>query len=304
MNIITKKNIKLITLAVFVFISGVLITFQSLTKEEFIVKPFEEEKYFEITDEIKAESAIIYDIKNDKIVAGKNVKDVYSIASITKLTSAIIAYSFLSGEDKTIINSDDFKLASNTPLKLGDSWNSLELLEYSLITSSNRGISAIGRTIEEKTGKNIVDLMNDFVYENGLVQTHFINPTGLDTRHNLSGSESSAYELAKLVSIIIQKQNEVAKLTTNYKKTFYTEDGDKYVATNTNILLKDTDKKYILSKTGFTDIAGGALIVAVSQFDGDYIYVVLNSTKNGRFSDIKKLFLIKENIDEKNKNIQ
>ena len=132
----------------------------------------------------------------------------------------------MSDVDSTTLIADDFKVTANTPLRLGDSWSTRGLLEYSLITSSNRGIQAVARTIEEKTGSSLVDLMHSFIHKNALVQTHFINPTGLDTHSALAGSESSALDLARIAGIIIEQREELAKWTTQEKKKFYSQKGN------------------------------------------------------------------------------
>ena len=257
--------------------------------EEFIVRPYEHDSYHTITDEIRGDAAIIYDITNDAVIAGKNTTQPTSIASITKLTAALIAHPLLNEDDITTLESSDFAALPNTPLRLGERWRTVDLLEYSLITSSNRGISAVGRTVENKTGTPLVDLMNDFVRRNALVQTHFINPTGLDAHNTLAGSESSAFDLAKIASIIVVTQRELARHTVRREKTFYSLDGTRYDAENTNTLIGGLPDRILLSKTGYTDIAGGALIMVVARDGGRFAYVVLGSTRAGRFEDMETL---------------
>ena len=149
---------------------------------------------------------------------------------------------------------------ANTPLRLGDVWQTIRLLEYSLITSSNRGISAVGRTIEEKTGESLVDLMNEFAKKEGLVQTHFLNSTGLDAHAALAGSESSALDLAKVAEIIVTTRSDLAEKTVRKSGVFYSNDGVRYEAENTNILIGTIPDRILLSKTGYTHIAGGPLL--------------------------------------------
>ena len=155
----------------------------------------------------------VYNITKREVVAGKNITKLKSIASITKLTAALLAYPRINETDVTVLDSVDFVYEANTPLRLGDVWQTIRLLEYSLITSSNRGISAVGRTIEEKTGESLVDLMNEFAKKEGLVQTHFLNSTGLDAHAALAGSESSALDLAKVAEIIVTTRSDLAEKT-------------------------------------------------------------------------------------------
>ena len=287
-----KKSITspyILTCIGFILISGSMLLVREINKKEFVVKPHQEQVYHTITDEVEASAAIIYNITGDKILAGKNPTEPKSIASLTKLTAALIAFPKLSEEDITVINSEDFNLFATTPIKLGDKWKTRDLLKYSLITSSNRGINAVGRTIEEKTGKSLVEMMNDFVRANNLVQTHFVNPTGLDAHSTLSGSESSAFDLAKIAAIVVKRNGELAQATTKKEEIFYSLDKTRYKAKNTNKLIGVIPEKVVLSKTGFTHIAGGALVMVIEHEDKKIVLIVLDSTRTGRFDDMKKL---------------
>ena len=294
-----KKNYAYIIVCAIVLLAGG-VGFHQVTKNagEFKVRPSKEEVYPDMPVALIADAAIIYDIGRDRVLAGKNPKEPKSIASITKLTSAIIAFSRLSEEDKTTITQDDFSvlLSSTTPLILNDTWRTIDLLEYSLITSSNRGIHAVSRTIEEKTGTSLVELMNNFAQRNSLVQTHFVNSTGLDAHRTLAGSESSALDLAKMAAIIIRNESELAKAATQKEKTFYSLDGVRYQTTNTNTLLGAIQDPVLLSKTGYTGIAGGALIMVIKKEERDIALVVLDSTKEGRFEDMRRLLYVTNNL--------
>ncbi len=284
------RRINRIYTAIAIFLIFILLIFINLHyKEPFIITPNEDEIIFNITDQVNATSAIIYDLKESKIIAGKNEFIPMPIASITKLASALVSYEYLDENDITTITDEDFKIPANTNLRKADRWASIDLLKYSLITSSNRGINAISRTIEEKTGEMLVDLMNEFVRQNKLVSTHFVNSTGLDAHTSLSGSESSAYEIALLSQLFLSNAPELAETTTRANATYYSLDGAEYVATNTNILVNDISQ-ILLSKTGFTDIAGGALVVIINiEPNHPIVLIALNSTKENRFSDIQNL---------------
>ena len=40
-------------------------------EEEFIVRPYEQESYYQITDEVVADAAIVYNITKREVVAGR-----------------------------------------------------------------------------------------------------------------------------------------------------------------------------------------------------------------------------------------
>ncbi|MDE0243521.1 MAG: hypothetical protein OYG31_02310 [Candidatus Kaiserbacteria bacterium] len=258
--------------------------------DDFSVYEYQPEQYTSITNEVVATSAVIYDIDANRILAGKNPMTPTSIASITKLTAALIAVRKINDFDTTTVTEEDLSVLQITPIKPGDRWRTLDLIRYALMTSSNGGISAVARTVEEKVGTPLVDLMNTFAREHGLVQTHFVNVTGLDAHGTLAGSESSARDLAAIASILIRNEPELANATARSERLFYTLDGREYRAENTNELLGNLPHPVLLSKTGFTNIAGGTLLMVLEIQGRRIAFVVLNSTKEERFIDMQTLF--------------
>ena len=288
----SHMRIYILTIGIFVVLA-VFALMSSLSKEEFVFVENMPIEYVNLDNDVDAAAVAIYDLDTGQMLAGKNPYTPLSIASITKLMSALIAGSYLHTNDIATINEEDFELTPNTEIRIDEEWRAMELLEYSLITSSNRGINSIGRTIEEKTGFSMVDLMNEFARDNALVNTHFVNPTGLDIHSELSGSESSAFDIARTAQIILTTQPKWAQSTTKEKETFYSFGGRSYIAINTNVLLGSIEDTVLLSKTGYTDIAGGALIMVLRMENGSTIgFVVLGSTRNGRFENMKTLINI------------
>ena len=293
---------KIIILAIISIFGLTLVTvlfYENLLKKDFEIVEEKETLNYKITDEVEGEVAIIFDIKRNKIIAEKNADEPVSIASITKLTSALVASEYINFNDVIEIKETDTDLSAHTPLKVGDRFQAKKLLEYSLITSSNIGMTAIGRKIEEKVGIKFVDLMNIFADDENLVQTHYVNPTGLDAHGGLSGSMSSAVDIAKIMRIFYRDNPELAFHSTRTKADFYTLDGREYEAQNTNKLLSTSSYKFLLSKTGFTDRAGGTLATIVEIKEDPYVIIVLKSTKENRFSDTLALIRLTSSLIEK-----
>ena len=258
----------------------------------------EENKYQKIKN-IKAKSAIIYDIKEEITLAGKNIYQTRPIASITKLITASIATNYINDQDEIKITNEDFLIEASTNIAKNKVWAGKDLLKYSLITSSNRGFNAIERTVEEKTKEMFTDLIKQFIDKNNLSQTYALNTTGLDNRINISGSSSSVLDIVKIAKLFLNNFFEIANSSSQAKKTFYTTDGEESIANNTNILLKKDNNNYkiLLSKTGYTDIAGGCLIMIVQFTNKNPVaLVILGSTKAGRFKDMEHLLEIARNI--------
>ena len=81
---------------------------------------------------------------------------------------------------RTTLDSSDFALTpKHLAFRLETDGTRLQLLEYALITSSNRGIHAIQRTVEKKTDESLISLMNTFARENkSYTNSFFVNATG------------------------------------------------------------------------------------------------------------------------------
>ena len=297
MNFFNKKYILIWIIALFFVLTIVGLIARNAEDRSFTVVKEEEPLAYAIGDEVQAEAAIIYDVLTGQVIAEKNIHRPLPIASITKLITAATVLEYIHEEDISEITDEERSIFANTPVTVGDRWLSEDLLHYSLITSSNRGIHAVSRTVEEKTGKDILLLVKDFIQQEKLVQTHVVDVTGLDAHESLSGSESSAYDLALIATTLVKDHQELAAATSQAKENFYTISGKRYTANNTNTLISKLSYETLLSKTGYTDIAGGTLVMVVEILPNRPIAMtVLNSTRAGRFTDMQKLFDILESI--------
>ena len=247
---------------------------------------------------IKAEGYLVYDIDKDLLLLEKNSSITYPTASISKLLSALVAYQYINDEDVVTIGKKDLTVYANTTLKTGDSWYVKELLKFSLIESSNIGITAIERYVEEKTGSDFFDLVGEYQKNKKLNQSYFINSTGLDIHSGLSSAKSSAKDIVSLLRLSIDELPDIIYDTGIYSKNFYTIDGKEYKATNTNKLTKKFNNIFV-SKTGFTNLAGGNLAILINIGNSKIAIVVMSSTAKERFNDAEKLV----NIVKKYKNV-
>ena len=131
--------------------------------------------------------------------------------------------------------------------------------------------------------------MNEMAKEIGLTQTYFINPTGLDTNDTVSGGYGSAHDVAKLLEYAVIHTPEIIDSTRYARINFASLSDINHTATNTNSSINAVPG-LIASKTGFTDLAGGNLVIAFDAgMNRPIIITVLGSTQNGRFEDIEKL---------------
>lgn len=237
----------------------------------------------------EAKAVIVYDINSGTTLYSLNKDEPLPIASITKLMTVYTASVLLPLDYTITIDDSDAATESSAGLISGEKWKLSDLIAFTLVSSSNGGARAIAHNAEEASGVNFVDKMNSLAKEIGLTNTLFRNPTGLDINNDtMSGSYSTAYEVAKLYAYIWKnKPNLLAK--TNESQLTERSDEQVHTASNTNEILA-TIPNLISSKTGTTDLAGGNLAFLFNPTgDRPIAVVVLGSTPAGRYTDAGKL---------------
>lgn len=246
---------------------------------------------------LKAESAIVWDIKKKKIIFEKNSDQSMPLASITKLMTALVALEKVDSSFTLSINPEFLKQYGNSGLHANEKWSLDNLIEMSLITSANDASYAIASVIGSHiTGKNYQEGENFFVSEMNrkaeqlnLSRTFFHNSTGLDINSRVSGAYSSAQDVVNLTLHILQNYPGVLFSTRHTTKEDVSLSNINHTLINTNQTVYNTEG-LIASKTGYTDLAGGNLMVIVNiDFNYPVIIVVMNSTFNERYEDVELL---------------
>tara|TARA_B100000745_G_scaffold296714_1_gene242549 strand:- start:577 stop:1485 length:909 start_codon:yes stop_codon:yes gene_type:complete len=226
---------------------------------------------------LEAETAIVWDISSQRVLFSKSPDNVMPLASITKLMTLLLTYELGEYTERVA----GFKLE--------------ELADLTITSSSNQGASelanAIGSKLTETNASKpaFVAAMNLRAKELGLFNMKFHNPTGLDESETLSGGYGSAREVAFLMEYILETDPSIlgkSKLT-SYKVT--NDEGLIYEVTNTNQYVNEITG-LIGSKTGYTTLAGGNLVVAIDVgMNHPVVIVVLGSSPEGRFLDTIRL---------------
>lgn len=251
--------------------------------------------YFEEVS-ITAEAAYVWDVKNQRALYNKNAGKQLPLASLTKLMTALVAYEHLDREDRIPITRGALLQEGDSNLKSGETFALQDLANFTLITSSNDGAYALAAAAGAAlaAGRNnstgaFVDAMNAKAEEIGLSQSYFTNPTGLDVNGVKSGSYGSARDMAFLMEYLTLKHPEILERTKEAASTIRNEDGTTFRAVNTNEITAHIPG-LIGSKTGFTGLAGGNLVIAYDAgLNRPIVIAVLGSTRDGRFSDVTTL---------------
>ena len=227
------------------------------------------------------------------MIFAKNEHEELPLASITKLMSGLIVSTMLpSTSTVTVTQKDINEGEGSNGLLVGEKWSAKNLLNFSLIMSSNTGMYALADALSAYLHGNsstTVNLMNEKTKQLGLTNTIFFNESGLDLDPTTSGAYSSAYDVAILLDTILKNYPALVIKTTEGAMSFVSENNIRHIAINTDILV-DKIPGLIASKTGFTDLAGGNLAIAFDAgIEHPIIAVVLGSTEDGRFTDMQQL---------------
>ncbi|MCX6761165.1 MAG: hypothetical protein NTZ84_03650 [Candidatus Nealsonbacteria bacterium] len=228
----------------------------------------------------------------ERILFEKQSGQQMPIASLTKLMTALVVLENydLSKEivisEEAISQEEDFgKLAAGKTL-------TTEYLLYPLLMeSSNDAAFSLANDYPGMKEELFVDLMNQEAQKLILGNTFFVNSTGLDPKNIKSDLNlSSASDLVKLTEKTLEEPLIWQILSTPKYQVYGPE------LVNTNRLLEDSvswHDEIIGGKTGYTDLAGGCMILALkSPKNPDHlmINVILGANgADGRFEEPKHL---------------
>ena len=241
-----------------------------------------------------AKSAFVWDVKEQRVLFQKNEEAVLPLASITKLMTALVAYELLPDDTKVKVTKEAASQQSGGSLKEGEVFLVKELADFALVSSYNSAAYTLADAVGNKLGDRdpvaqFVASMNIRAKELKLDSLEFINPTGLDISTNKAGAYGSAKDVSFLMEYILENYPNILEPTRSNHTKLYNTNGDYHEAKNTNNIV-DRIPNLIGSKTGYTDLAGGNLTIALNiGLDHPVVITVLGSTIDGRVSDVSKL---------------
>lgn len=233
--------------------------------------------------ELNAEAALAMRADGGRVYYNKNMEIRRSVASLTKLMTAIVVLENYNLDEIIKVPITAVKReGSRGDLRLSEEITRRALLNMILIDSSNDAAMALA-------GENpkFVSLMNKKTKKLGLLNTHFTNPDGLDEDNNYS----TAFDIAGIFSYLVSNYPSISEILKTKNMVIYSADGKiTHRLKNTNALL-GAISEIKAGKTGYTEMAGGSLALLISNFHfGDknnIITVVLGSPD--RFGESEKL---------------
>jgi serine-type D-Ala-D-Ala endopeptidase (penicillin-binding protein 7) len=238
-----------------------------------------------LVPDVRAAAAIIFNPETGEILYETNAQDRRSIASITKVMTALV---FLEDDPdlsrQVVVHQSDVRAASITYLRAGERVSAEDLLHLTLIASDNGAARALARVSHGGTA-SFISRMNDKAQELGLEHTTFADSSGLNPNNM-----SSAYELSQLI-VFAAGDERISELM---RKPDYRLQTNRRTITirNTNRLLSGGEVDVRGGKTGFITKAGYCLATLLRLPQGDQIAVVVLGAKSNtlRFSETRHLF--------------
>lgn len=234
------------------------------------------------------ESGIVIEAKSGMPLWDKTAQEVRSIASISKLMTALVFLDNNPGWETIYeIKENDRREGGRIYLWTGEKVRVKDLFYLSLVGSANTATIALANS----TGMNVREFvaeMNKKARDLGFIKTAFSDPAGL-SKFNVS----TAFEVAKLAKISFSEL-EIKDATLERKYFFKTMAGRDVHVESTDKLLETfpiNDISIIGGKTGYTEPAGFCF---AGQFedseDREIILVVLGSESiDDRFKCAKDL---------------
>ena len=239
---------------------------------------------------LQSSAAVVMDQPTGAILYEKKSHERLPIASITKLMTAMVLLdSRLPLEEQIEIVPEDVDTLRNSRSRLpvGTVLTAEEMLRLALMSSENRAASALSRYYPG--GKPaFVRAMNRKAKQLGLRNTHFLDPTGLNT-----ANISSARDLAKMV-VAAADYPTIREMTTT--QTYEQQVGNRFITfNNTNALVKNEDWKIDVSKTGYINESGKCLVMQTWLNNRPTVIVLLDSW--GHYTPVGDSNRIKKWID-------
>lgn len=234
--------------------------------------------------DVRAAAAIIFNPQTNEVLWEENSHDQRSIASLTKLMTAV---TFMADDPdldrKVTVATTDTRAASVTYLRSGEVVSLRDLLHLTLIASDNAAARALARTSEGGTPA-FIGRMNDMAAQLGLTSARFADPSGLDARN-----VASAYDISHLIAFA-SANDQLAPIMRKADHSVQTSRRTVTIRSTNRLLGSGMD--VVGGKTGFISKAGYCLATMLQIPQGSQVAVVVLGAANStlRFNEVRHLF--------------
>lgn len=248
-------------------------------------------------------AGIVFDAHSGTILWEKNSTDKRSIASITKLVTAMVVVDRVRDLDElvtipeSVMNIEGTKVGCSTSvicnsekLQVGEQISLRNLLQAMLMFSANDAATVLALHIGGSE-EGFAKLMNARMKEIGASNTNFCRPSGLELDEDVESCYSSAYDIARVISHLVRhdKYDILWNMMRTKEAVVASADGSlEHELKNTNRLV-DEMSNLVGAKTGFTPRAGYCLALTSTSANKkhDVISIVLDDYH--RFDDVQEM---------------
>ncbi len=267
-----------------------------------IYKPVKKDDFVNLTL-TNAHAGIVLDADTGNILWEKNSTEKRSIASMTKLVTAMVVIDRIRDLDEIAVIPESVRriegtkvgcptsvICNDNRLQTGEKVKIIDLLRAMLMFSANDAATVLAIHIsgsEEEFAK----LMNARMKEIGAGNTNFCRPSGLELDDNVESCYSSAYDIARVSAHLAQheKYNILWDIMRTKEDVIKSVDGEiEHKLTNTNRLVGELDN-LVGAKTGFTPRAGYCLNLTTESPNKKHKVVSVVLDDYHRFNDVKAM---------------
>ncbi len=221
--------------------------------------------------QVSAKSAVLICADTGQILYEHNAREKMSMASTTKIMTALLAIENLSQEAEITIGNEVLNIdGTSLGLKPGDRVRVYDLLVGLMLSSGNDAANAVAVAVSGSVN-TFVDLMNRRAEQIGMIDTSFATPSGLDDKNHYS----TAYDMSLLTREALQNQL-FAEIVGQYTATIHI--GEKKIWLKNHNRLLQSYSGLIGVKTGFTKKSGRCLVTAAQRNETCLIAVTLNAS--------------------------
>jgi len=252
---------------------------------------------------ITAWAYLVGNVNTGQIYLAKNVTEVLPIASLSKLTAALVARQFMNQNELVPITQQVLDVYSDAyGLELGEQFPVSEMYYPILLQSNDNAVEALAftygdsaSTTASSTDTAFVEKMNEYAGELGMTHSHFIDASGLS-----DGNISTAADLFTLAKFLYEDASSDKLFTPNIFAV--TTEPSIFVATTSdhgshdfvNINPFAGTPAFIGGKTGRTNAAGETMLSIFNYREPSgqsdpIVVIVLHSDFGTREADTDKL---------------
>jgi len=220
---------------------------------------------------VSAQYACVIEQNSGEVVYEKNAYQRHSMASTTKIMTALIAIEQgRLDEVVTASRNASVQEGSSIYLRAGDKIMMRDLLYGLMLNSGNDAAVAVAEHISGSV-EEFAKLMTETAKSIGAENTQFKNPNGLDA----DGHYTTAYDLALIARYAMQNEDFKEIVSTKSKKVTM-QSGTELYLSNHNKMLKIYEGANGV-KTGFTKATGRCLVSSAERNGVSFIAVTLNA---------------------------